>query len=902
MRNTIFQLWGRSVACSIPIAGLVALGLGLGCSSPSGTTGLPEPTGRVTPPSTSNDSNPVSAGALKSSSAAVTDPMGAKARALGARRASWNAVDPALRAKFVRARMDEAGSEYNVDNSAGTVRARNNAKGMDIRYDKDRVTMTVDRTGSGNAGESGALTIAFRGIGRGSQRETPRVESVQSSGTRVDYLRAGVVESYTNGPLGIEQIFAISHPPSGSGHVEIGVGVQGLTPTLAADGTSIGLLDPSKKTIFDVGELVVTDANDHVLRSSFAVKNGELVIDYDDANAVYPVRVDPLFANFVGAFIPSDPTIGSAFGFAASIDGSTAVVGAPLQSNGRGEAYVFTKSSAGVWSEAQQLKWTDGIVGILPLDPPDEYGYAVAVSGNVIAVGAPVNDNDQEGEVHVYERSGSSFVWKATLLGNDHVSDAADWFGFSLALADNTLVIGAPQGDIGGPSGPQHGSVYIATRGSGSWSPVRPLSYSGPIPGDFGFSVALMGGTLIVGSPGTSANDTFPNDGKGVGFGVGAAWIFQSTEAGFVQQASLRSPSSTIFGNFGASVALSDVTSSTVGTALIGEPGAFIAGHSAAGRANVFTRSGSSWSSTAQLVPATAGNNTQYGDSVVLSTANIAGSTKTVAVVGAPASDSATAIFLRSGSTWSEQTAIAGASGTATSRGLAISGDTVVLGSPGFPVGIVAFATISASNGDACTQPSDCGSGFCVDGVCCNTACSGGTTDCQACNVTGAKGTCTPLPSTTVCRAANPANLCDAPEMCNGSSAACPSDKVKPAGTVCRAASTTNLCDAQETCNGTSAACPADGVKPAGTVCRAASTTNLCDAPETCNGTSAACPADGVKPAGTECRPVNGQCDVAETCNGTSAACPLDGYQPTTTLCGSFLICFCPGNGPACGC
>jgi hypothetical protein len=50
--------------------------------------------------------------------------------------------------------------------------------------------------------------------------------------------------------------------------------------------------------------------------------------------------------------------------------------------------------------------------------------------------------------------------------------------------------------------------------------------------------------------------------------------------------------------------------------------------------------------------------------------------------------------------------------------------------------------------GMPCGRGADCSSGFCADGVCCATACEGGTTDCRACamTLTGvANGTCAPL-------------------------------------------------------------------------------------------------------------------------------------------------------------
>jgi hypothetical protein len=202
--------------------------------------------------------------------------------------------------------------------------------------------------------------------------------------------------------------------------------------------------------------------------------------------------------------------------------------------------------------------------------------------------------------------------------------------------------------------------------------------------------------------------------------------------------------------------------------------------------------------------------------------------------------------------------------------------------------------------GRPCSQGYECGSGFCVDGFCCNEACGGGASACQTCaKALGAPrdGTCGAALAGTICRAAGG---CDLGATCDGANRVCPANPA-PAGTICRPAA--GLCDVEEKCDGTSNACPADVVLATGTVCRAAA--GPCDLAETCDGTSPACPADFFASAETVCRPAASDCDVAERCTGTSASCPPDAWLPENSACsaghceqqGQVLACV-PGPPP----
>lgn len=122
----------------------------------------------------------------------------------------------------------------------------------------------------------------------------------------------------------------------------------------------------------------------------------------------------------------------------------------------------------------------------------------------------------------------------------------------------------------------------------------------------------------------------------------------------------------------------------------------------------------------------------------------------------------------------------------------------------------------------------------------------------------------------------------DAGEQCdlgagNNGVTCCAFDcSLRGAGDTCRESD--GACDAVEVCDGVSTACPADALAPATTLCRPAS--DVCDRADFCTGSDAACPADAFEPATTVCRPAADDCDLADSCSGTSAACPADAVKP----------------------
>jgi len=176
------------------------------------------------------------------------------------------------------------------------------------------------------------------------------------------------------------------------------------------------------------------------------------------------------------------------FGWSVAIDGDTAVVGAPFA----GAAYVYTRNG-GTWDEGSEL-----ITG--------EYvGSSVAVSGDTVVVAAPsytsfpLHPPSGPGSVFLFSRSGDT--WSKL----EPLNSEASGFGGSVAISGNMLVVGAPQDNDGDKLS---GSAYMFKYDGSNWiadSAVPKLSPSVAPPAEdadqFGRDVAIDVSTVIVGAP-----------------------------------------------------------------------------------------------------------------------------------------------------------------------------------------------------------------------------------------------------------------------------------------------------------------------------------------------------------------------------------------------------------------
>jgi uncharacterized repeat protein (TIGR01451 family) len=350
------------------------------------------------------------------------------------------------------------------------------------------------------------------------------------------------------------------------------------------------------------------------------------------------------------------------FGYAVALSGDTALIGARSKDIGvngaQGAAYVFVRSGT-TWSRQALLIAADGAAG-------DQFGRAVAVAGDVIAIGAPADDNASiadQGSVYLYARSAGAWNLVSKFTASD--GEAGDEFGASLALGSTHLIVGTPLDD--NAANTNQGSAHVFALNAGSWSFQTKLTASDGGWGDqFGGAVALSGNTVLIGAV---ADDVAAGD-------QGSAYVFVRSGSVWTQQVRLSAADGAGGDAFGSSVALSG------STALIGVPNDDIGSDVNCGSAYVFTANAGVWTERLRLSAGDGASGDLFGAAVALD--------GTRAVIGARGDDhganadqGAVYWFNGSGASWTELQKLVvagGAAGDGFGAALTMEGDTLVTG------------------------------------------------------------------------------------------------------------------------------------------------------------------------------------------------------------------------------
>src|SRR5262245_24024502 len=358
------------------------------------------------------------------------------------------------------------------------------------------------------------------------------------------------------------------------------------------------------------------DAIGRGLESRMKLSGDRVKIEVMDETAVYPAPIDPTLSQ-EAKLTAGDAASDDQFGAAVAISGETAVVGAPVDDTAAGpnagSAYVFVRSGAG-WSQQAKLTASDASAGAL-------FGFSVAVAGDTVVVGAS-GDNMLAGSAYVFVRSGTGWSQQAKLTASDAAS--GDRFGDAVGISGDTVVVGASD------AASDAGAAYVFVRSGTSWRQQAKLTASDAAAFDlFGRALAVTGDSAVIG---------VVSDATAAGTNAGSAYVFVRSGTSWSQQAKLTASDAAAFDTFGLSVAVSG------DTAVVGAISDDTDAGPDAGSAYVFARSGTSWSQQAKLTASDAAASDQFGRAVAVS-----GDT---AVVGAPFDDTIAGsvyLFVRSG-------------------------------------------------------------------------------------------------------------------------------------------------------------------------------------------------------------------------------------------------------------
>ncbi|MCK7595529.1 fibronectin type III domain-containing protein [Pseudomarimonas salicorniae] len=474
-------------------------------------------------------------------------------------------------------------------------------------------------------------------------------------------------EWWENRSTGAQQWFELSEPPApGAVDAPLEIVLAVDTPlalALEGEGSEQALRLFDAHTELRYAGLKVWDATGRALPANMVLEDRRVALQVDDRGAVYPVTIDPTLSQ--QAYLKASNTeANDRFGFALALSGDTLVVGAPYEASG-----------------------------------------ATGVDGNESDNGAYAS-----GAAYVFVRSGNTWVQQAYLKASNTGAD--DQFGRSVAIDGDTMVVGAwledsdataINGDQSSNAAQNSGAAYVFVRSGGVWSQQAYLKASNAqFQDQFGWSVSIDGDTLVVGAhqessgatgiDGDQSDNTAPSS--------GAAYVFVRSNGNWSQQAYLKASNSESNDRFGHAVA---IHGNTLAIGAVGEASSATGvdgdqgdnGANSSGATYVFLRSAGTWTQQAYLKASNTGNFDAFGTSVGLDgdmlvvgafneASNAVGVNGDGANNAAPGSGAAY-VFVRSGGSWGEQ-AYLKASNTGNydtfGNSVAISGDVIAVGAP----------------------------------------------------------------------------------------------------------------------------------------------------------------------------------------------------------------------------
>lgn len=293
------------------------------------------------------------------------------------------------------------------------------------------------------------------------------------------------------------------------------------------------------------------------------------------------------------------PDAGASFGAAVAFDREGAarlVVGAPrhdaVGAFDAGRVHVFRRLAAA--ADADHADAAPRWIEVASITPPAPrlsmwFGSAVAIAGDLLAIGSPGDDAAIAGRSEPVHSAGAVYLYRrvaASSAGSERyrldrvltapTPESAAWFGLAIDLDGGVLAVGAPRARDQATGTLPTGCVHLFDLANPGLAPKRVDPPAGASTYGFGQSLALRDGALVIGAPSTdlvdrSAPDAATED-------AGAAWIYTLADARY--SGALNPPKPLPTGLFGASCAIGSIaapaathpeaSTAAIGVAIVG--------------------------------------------------------------------------------------------------------------------------------------------------------------------------------------------------------------------------------------------------------------------------------------------------------------------------------------------
>jgi hypothetical protein len=328
------------------------------------------------------------------------------------------------------------------------------------------------------------LDVRLAAWGREGALQPVSPATLEVEENRIEYRRGELTESYRNDERGLEQAFVLKSRPEGGQpgtplQLELAFGGD-LLPEMVHDGVETEFRTPGGDGGLRYGGLQVVDAAGKVLPAWLSLQGSMFSILIDDAEATYPIQVDPAITGLPPdhqwsiTFGTSGAMFATSVATAGDVDGdgySEVIVGAPDYDAGAGEegaVFLYYGYAGGLYEWSDWFEVFD--------QAGAHYGRSAATAGDVngdgyadVIAGAPDYTNGESGEGGIWVYYGADDGLQHDGYDHKESNRAGAQFGYSVGTAGDVngeeegdyfsdVIIGAPGYTMGDTN---EGRVYV---------------------------------------------------------------------------------------------------------------------------------------------------------------------------------------------------------------------------------------------------------------------------------------------------------------------------------------------------------------------------------------------------------------------------------------------------------